>query len=54
MRLEKIKRKIADGYNDEEIANMSGMPVASIAEVRNPPVIRKAPAPVRATTPASK
>lgn len=36
MELEKIKRKITDGYNDEEISNMSGMPAAEVAKIRNP------------------
>jgi len=41
MKLEKIKRKIADGYTDEEICNMSGMPVEEVTKVRKPPVVKK-------------
>jgi len=40
MKLEKVKRKIADGYSDGEIANMSGMSIEDIAKLRAP-----APAP---------
>lgn len=46
MKLEKVKRKIAEGYPDESIANMSGMSVEEIQKLRNPPkpVAKKAPA----------
>jgi hypothetical protein len=47
MNLEKVKRKIAEGYPDESIANMSGMSVEEIAKLRAPapkPVEKKAPA----------
>lgn len=46
MKLEKVKRKIAEGYQDEAIANMSGMSVEEIQKLRNPPkpVVKKAPA----------
>jgi hypothetical protein len=37
MKLEKVKRKIAEGYPDETIANMSGMSVEEIQKLRNPP-----------------
>ena len=36
MNLEKIKRKIAEGYCDEAITNMSGMPVEEVAKLRAP------------------
>jgi hypothetical protein len=54
MNLEKVKRKIADGYSDGEIANMSGMPIEEVAKLRAPaptpapkpaPVVKKEPAP---------
>jgi hypothetical protein len=51
MNLEKVKRKIAEGYNDSEIANMSGMTVEEIeAKVKalaptTPPVVEPAPEP---------
>jgi hypothetical protein len=52
MKLEKVKRKIADGYSDGEIANMSGMPIEEVAKLRAPapaptpaPVVKKEPAP---------
>ena len=44
MELEKIKRKIADGYTDEEIANMAGVTVKFVEGLRNPapkPVVKK-------------
>jgi hypothetical protein len=47
MKLEKVKRKIADGYSDSEIANMSGMTIEAVAKLRAPepkPVVKKAPA----------
>lgn len=34
MNLDKVKRKIAEGYQDEDISNMSGMPVSEIAALR--------------------
>jgi len=55
MNLEKVKRKIAEGYNDSEIANMSGMTVEEIeAKVKalaptTPPVVE--PEPVAPPTP---
>jgi hypothetical protein len=50
MKLEKVKRKIAEGYSDGEIANMSGMPIEEVAKLRAPapapaPVVKKEPAP---------
>jgi len=36
MKLEKVKLKIAEGYCDEAIANMSGMAVEDIAALRAP------------------
>jgi len=39
MKLEKVKRKIADGYSDGEIANMSGMPIEEVAKLRAPVVV---------------
>jgi hypothetical protein len=51
MKLEKVKRKIAEGYSDGEIANMSGMTIEAVAKLRAPapkpvskPVAKKAPA----------
>lgn len=44
MELEKIKRKIADGYNDEEICNMSGMPAADVAKLR---IVKPKPVPTK-------
>ena len=35
MNVDKIKRKIAEGYQDETIAVMSGMAVEEIAKLRN-------------------
>lgn len=35
MNVDKIKRKIAEGYQDEAIAVMSGMAVEEIAKLRN-------------------
>jgi hypothetical protein len=43
MKLEKVKRKIAEGYSDTEIANMAGMPVEGVAALRAP---KPKPAPV--------
>ena len=65
MKLEKVKRKIADGYSDGEIANMSGMPIEEVAKLRAPavveapikkvitPVVKKAPV-VKPTEKATK
>ena len=39
MKLEKVKRKIADGYSDGEIANMSGMSIEEVASLRAPVVV---------------
>lgn len=36
MKLEKVNRKIAEGYTDEDISNMSGMSVEEIAKLRAP------------------
>jgi hypothetical protein len=36
MNLEKIKRKIAEGHTDAEIASMSGLPVKEVAKLRAP------------------
>lgn len=57
MNLEKVKRKIAEGYCDEAIAVMSGMPVEEIAALRAPapkpaPKAAPAPAPVAPKNPA--
>jgi len=35
MNVEKIKRKMAEGHQDEELAAMSGMAVEEIAKLRN-------------------
>jgi hypothetical protein len=42
MKLEKIKRKIAEGLTDEEVSNISGISVEEVANLRAP----KKPAPV--------
>ena len=59
MKLEKVKRKIADGYSDGEIANMAGMTVEEVAKLRAPapkpaPAAKKEPAPVPAPKPFIK
>ena len=56
MNLEKIKRKIAEGYCDEAITNMSGMPVEEVAKLRAPAPKAKAKveAPKAATPKAKK
>jgi len=53
MNLEKIKRKIAEGYCDEAITNMSGMPVEEVAKLRAPAPKAKVEAP-KAVTPKAK
>lgn len=58
MNLEKIKRKIAEGYCDEAITTMSGMPAAEVAKLRAPapkaaPKAKK-PAVVKPTSAATK
>ena len=48
MKLEKVKRKIAEGYSDGEIACMSGLFAEDVAKLRAPapaPVVKKEPAP---------
>ena len=35
MNIEKVKRKMAEGHQDEELAAMSGMAVEEIAKLRN-------------------
>jgi hypothetical protein len=47
MNLEKVKRKIAEGYNPSEIANMSGMTIEEVAKLAPAPapVVKKEPAP---------
>lgn len=35
MNVEKVKRKMAEGHQDEELAAMSGMAVEEIAKLRN-------------------
>jgi hypothetical protein len=59
MNLEKVKRKIAEGYSDGEIACMSGLFAEDVAKLRAPapaPVVKKEPAPVvkKAPAPAPK
>ncbi len=36
MNLDKIKRKIAEGHTDEEIAAMAGITAAKVAKIRTP------------------
>ena len=36
MNLDKIKRKIAEGHTDEEIATMAGITVEDVAKIRTP------------------
>ena len=36
MNVDKIKRKIAEGYTDEEIANMAGTTRGEVAKIRTP------------------
>jgi hypothetical protein len=35
MNVEKVKRKMAEGHKDEELAAMSGMAVEEVAKLRN-------------------
>lgn len=55
MNQEKVKRKIEEGYCDEAIANMSGMPVEEVAKLRAPvpkPAPKAAPKPAAPKNPA--
>ena len=36
MNLDKIKRKIAEGHTDEEIATMAGITAEDVAKIRTP------------------
>jgi hypothetical protein len=57
MKLEKVKRKIAEGYSDGEIACMSGLFAEDVAKLRAPapaPVVKKEPAPAPAPAPVVK
>jgi hypothetical protein len=53
MKIEKVKRKIIEGYPNETIANMSGMTIEDIQKLRNPPKpkaqVRKTVAPIKTT-----
>ena len=53
MNTDKIKRKIAEGHTDEEIAAMAGITADEIAKVRTPAPKPK-PAPKAAPKPAPK
>jgi len=56
MNQEKIKRKIAEGYTDEDIANMAGISAEEVSKMRAPapkPTPKKAaPKPVAPKKPA--
>ena len=56
MNQEKIKRKIAEGYTDEDIANMAGISAEEVSKMRAPtpkPVPKaSAPKPVAPKKPA--
>ena len=57
MNLDKIKRKIAEGYKDEEIASMAGTTAEEVAKIRTPtPKPKSAPkaAPKKAATSKKK
>ena len=57
MNLDKIKRKIAEGYKDEEIASMAGTTAEEVAKIRTPaPKPKPAPkaAPKKAATSKKK
>lgn len=46
MNIEKIKRKLAEGYCDEAVSNMSGMSIEDIAKLKAPAPKKEAPAAV--------
>jgi hypothetical protein len=46
MNVEKIKRKMSEGYTDADIANMSGMSIEDVAKLRAPAPKKEAPAAV--------
>ncbi len=46
MNVEKIKRKMSEGYCDEAVSNMSGMSIEDIAKLRAPAPKKEAPAAV--------
>ncbi len=59
MNTDKIKRKIAEGYTDEEIAAMAGITVEDVAKIRTPapkPKPKPTPkaTPKKAATPKKK
>ena len=59
MNLDKIKRKIAEGHTDEEIATMAGITVAEVVKIRTPapkPKPKPTPkaTPKKAATPKKK
>ena len=45
MNVEKIKRKMSEGYCDEAVSNMSGMSIEDIAKLRAPAPTPKKEAP---------
>ena len=45
MNTDKIKRKIAEGHTDEEIAAMAGTTADEIAKIRRTPTPKPKPAP---------
>ncbi len=52
MNTDKIKRKIAEGHTDEEVATMAGITVEDVAKIRTPaPKPKPKPKPTPKATP---
>jgi len=54
MNVDKIKRKMAEGHKDEELAAMSGMAVEEIAKLRNSDLPKTGDTSTSKASPAAK